>query len=161
MANLWQTVACKGKMNQPPIGSSSPPHCGPAWCRSWCPTWRGWLAGWPSCRRKAPWRIRSGPATGWSHWQTCGRDKRGAFTPLAWLNCNESSWNTLFFTSKPGAVTDLFLAGDLPMSSCSVVSRELRPLFWGSWWIILINTHRRTQTFSYILSVVIFTLPLC
>lgn len=44
-------------------------------------------------------------------------------------------------TSKQKAATDLFLTGDFPTSSCSVVSLEVRPLFWGSWWIIL-TTHK-------------------
>lgn len=33
--------------------------------------------------------------------------------------------------------THLFLAGDLPKSSWTADSRELRPLFWDSWWIKL------------------------
>lgn len=42
------------RRNQLPAGSFAPPHCGPAWCRSWSLTWIDWLAGWLSCRRKAP-----------------------------------------------------------------------------------------------------------
>lgn len=52
----------------------------------------------------------------------------------------EHTVHNVICTSKQKAATDLFLTGDFPTSSCSVVSLEVRPLFWGSWWIIL-TTH--------------------
>lgn len=53
----------------------------------------------------------------------------------------EHTVHNVICTSKQKAATDLFLTGDFPTSSCSVVSLEVRPLFWGSWWIIL-TTHK-------------------
>lgn len=52
-----------------PAGSSSPPHCGQAWCRPL----PGWWADWPSCRRPEPGWLRTGPVIGWSHWLTWER----------------------------------------------------------------------------------------
>lgn len=43
--------------------------------------------------------------------------------------------------------TNLFLAGDLPTSSCTAPNLELRPLFWDSWWMRL--TQRKTQNTSF------------